>query len=56
MKLLRYLALDFIDAVSITHPTFEERDLAALYIAALLAAVIFLLRMLSFLGLRFLHI
>ena len=56
MKLLRYLALIFIDAFGITHPTIEKRDRAALYIAALLAAVILALCILFFLGLRFLRI
>ena len=56
MKFLRYFALIFIDAVGITHPSIEERDRAALYIAALLAAVILFLCTLFFLALHFLHI
>jgi hypothetical protein len=56
MKLLRFLALVFIDAVGITHPSIEERDRATLYIASLLAAMILLLCALFFLALHFLHI
>ena len=56
MKFLRFLALIFIDAVGITHPSIEERDRAALYIASLLGAVILFLCMLFFPALHFLHI
>ena len=56
MALLRYLALMFIDAVGITHPSREERDRAALYIVALLAGMILLICTLFCLGVHYLRI
>lgn len=54
MKLLRYVALIFIDVFGITHPSVEARDRAARYIACLL--LLFLVAILSVLlvGLRML--
>ena len=43
MQLLRLLALIFIDAVGITHPSLEEQGRAALCIGWLLAAMILVL-------------
>jgi hypothetical protein len=49
MKLLRYLALMFIDAFGITHPSIEARDRAAKYIAFLMIALFVVLCSISFL-------
>jgi hypothetical protein len=40
MKLLRYLALIFIDGFGITHPSMDARDRAASYIALLIVGVL----------------
>lgn len=54
MKLLRYVALMFIDVFGITHPSAEARDRAARYIACLM--LLFLVAILSvlFVGLHLL--
>ena len=39
MSVLRYLAAVFVDTFGITHPTGEERDRAARFIALMLAGV-----------------
>jgi hypothetical protein len=53
--LLRYLALMFIDAFGITHPSIEARDRAAKYIAFLMIALLVLLCSLFFLALEVLR-
>jgi hypothetical protein len=40
MKLMRYLALVFIDVFGITHPSIEARDRAAKYISFLMIALL----------------
>jgi hypothetical protein len=55
MKLLRYLALMFIDAFGITHPSIEARDRAAKYIAFLMIAALVALCSIFFLALNVLR-
>lgn len=40
MRILRYFAAIFVDAFGITHPSAEQRDRSALYIASLILLVI----------------
>jgi hypothetical protein len=54
MKLLRYLALIFIDAFGITHPSMEERDRAR-YIAFLMIVLMVGILAVFFLGLHLLR-
>ena len=56
MRLLRLLALMFVDPVGITNPSIEQQGRAALCIGSLLAAMILLLCAVSSLTLRLLHI
>ena len=55
MKLLRYLALVFIDGFGITHPTTEARDRAARYIGLLMIGVLVAVCFAFFLGLHLLR-
>ena len=55
MKLLRYLALIFIDGFGITHPSMEERDRAAKYIAFLMIGILVTICFAFFVGLHLLH-
>jgi hypothetical protein len=55
MKLLRYIALIFIDAFGITHPSMEERDRAAMYIAFLMIVLMVGILAVFFLGLHLLR-
>jgi hypothetical protein len=52
MKLLRNLALVFIDAFGITHPSVEARDRAAKYIAFLMIGLLLTLCSMFFLALK----
>ena len=52
MKLLRQLALVFIDAFGITHPSVEGRDRAARYIAFLVIGLLITLCSVFFLALK----
>jgi hypothetical protein len=56
MKLLRFLAMMFIDALSITYPSIEERDRTALHIVSLLTAMMLLVSVLPYPALHFLHL
>ena len=55
MKLLCYLALVFIDAFGITHPSVEARDRAAKYIAFLMVGLFLTLCSVFFVALRILR-
>jgi hypothetical protein len=52
MNLLRCLALAFIDAFGITHPSEEARDRAAKYIAFLMFGLLLTLCSVFFLALK----
>ena len=56
MKLLRILALIFIDAFGITHPTMDARDRTARYIAFLMIGVVVIICFAFFLGLDLLRV
>ena len=55
MKLIRYLTLTFIDGFGITHPSMEERDHAAKYIAFLMIGIVVTICLAFFVGLHLLH-
>jgi hypothetical protein len=55
MKLMRYLALVFIDVFGITHPSIEARDRAAKYISFLMIALFVVLCSIFFLALHVLR-
>jgi hypothetical protein len=55
-KLLRYLALVFIDAFGITPPSMEKRDRAATYIALLMIGLLITLCSAFLLALKILRV